>query len=253
MASAFGALGTPGTRSVSVLSERGRMFDQTFINGRGEVKRPYTIVLSLLLQIGVMCLVMLIPLIYSETLPSAQLKSMLVGPAPPRPPAHPKFANSAAAQPRTIRQFVAQLAPPSIIPKKLDDIERDASAPEIHVTAGTGDASGPTGGEVESMLGRASGEAPPLFTNAPPKTQTGPVRIGGRVAEANLMQQVQPTYPPLAKSARVQGAVKFTAIISKDGKIENLQLIRGHPLLVDAAKDAVLQWRYRPPYLMDAL
>jgi hypothetical protein len=59
------------------------MFDQTFINGRGEVKRPYTIVLSLLLQIGVMCLVMLIPLIYSETLPSAQLKSMLVGPAPP--------------------------------------------------------------------------------------------------------------------------------------------------------------------------
>jgi periplasmic protein TonB len=99
------------------------------------------------------------------------------------------------------------------------------------------------------MLGRASGEAPPLFTNAPPKTRTGPVRIGGRVAEANLMQQVQPTYPPLAKSARVQGAVKFTAIISKDGKIENLQLIRGHPLLVNAAKDAVLQWRYRPTLL----
>jgi len=98
-------------------------------------------------------------------------------------------------------------------------------------------------------LSRAPGVAPPLFTNETPKAQTGPVRIGGRVAEANLMRQVQPTYPPLAKSARVQGAVEFTATISKDGRIENLQLIRGHPLLVNAAKDAVLQWRYRPTLL----
>jgi hypothetical protein len=75
---------------VSVLSERGRMFDQTFINGRGEVKRPYTIVLSLLLQIGVMCLVMLIPLIYSETLPSAQLTSTAYGPRSASTPCAPE-------------------------------------------------------------------------------------------------------------------------------------------------------------------
>jgi protein TonB len=55
------------------------------------------------------------------------------------------------------------------------------------------------------------------------------------------MRQVQPKYPPLAKSARVQGRVEFTATISKDGTIENLQLVRGHPLLVNAAKEAVLQ------------
>jgi hypothetical protein len=54
---------------VSVVSERRRMFDQTFINGRGDAKRPYTIVLSLVLQIGVMFLVILIPLIYSEVRP----------------------------------------------------------------------------------------------------------------------------------------------------------------------------------------
>jgi protein TonB len=63
------------------------------------------------------------------------------------------------------------------------------------------------------------------------------------------MRQVQPKYPPLAKSARVQGRVEFTATISKDGTIENLQLVRGHPLLVNAAKEAVLQWRYRPTLL----
>jgi hypothetical protein len=47
------------------------------------------------------------------------------------------------------------------------------------------------------------------------------------------MRQVQPAYPPLAKFARVQGVVEFTATISKEGKIENLQLVRGHPLLVN--------------------
>ena len=67
--------------------------------------------------------------------------------------------------------------------------------------------------------------------------------------EANLIKRVQPVYPPLARSARVQGVVEFTAVISKEGNIENLQLVRGHPLLVNAAKEAVLQWKYKPTQL----
>jgi periplasmic protein TonB len=47
----------------------------------------------------------------------------------------------------------------------------------------------------------------------------------------------------------VQGAVEFTASISKEGRVENVQLLRGHPLLVNAAREAVLQWRYRPTLL----
>jgi protein TonB len=58
-----------------------------------------------------------------------------------------------------------------------------------------------------------------------------------------------PVYPPLAKSARVQGNVEFTAIIGKDGAIRELKLVRGHPLLVNAAKQAVEQWRYKPTLL----
>jgi protein TonB len=77
----------------------------------------------------------------------------------------------------------------------------------------------------------------------------GPQRIGGNVMAANLIRKVEPVYPPLAKSARVQGTVEFTAVISKDGNIENLQLVRGHPLLVNAAKEAVLQWKYKPTLL----
>ncbi len=69
------------------------------------------------------------------------------------------------------------------------------------------------------------------------------------MSEANLIRKVQPVYPPLARSARVQGTVEFRAIIDKEGNIENLQLVRGHPLLVNAAKQAVLQWKYRPTLL----
>jgi protein TonB len=61
-----------------------------------------------------------------------------------------------------------------------------------------------------------------------------------------LISRVEPTYPPLARQARIQGVVVLTAIISKDGSIQNLQLLTGHPMLAPAAIDAVKQWRYKP-------
>jgi len=64
--------------------------------------------------------------------------------------------------------------------------------------------------------------------------------------EGNLIYKVQPVYPPMARAARVQGTVVLRAMISKNGTIENLQVVSGHPLLVRAAKDAVRQWLYRP-------
>ncbi|PYX09747.1 MAG: hypothetical protein DMG88_04610 [Acidobacteria bacterium] len=62
----------------------------------------------------------------------------------------------------------------------------------------------------------------------------------------NLIQRVEPTYPPLAIQTRTQGQVILQAVISREGRIENLQVVSGHPLLVKAAIDAVRQWRYRP-------
>jgi protein TonB len=75
------------------------------------------------------------------------------------------------------------------------------------------------------------------------------IRVGDNVIAANLIYKVQPVYPQLAKQARVQGTVRFTAIIGKDGHILNLQLISGHPLLVQPAQDAVKQWIYKPTLL----
>jgi protein TonB len=70
------------------------------------------------------------------------------------------------------------------------------------------------------------------------------------LAEANLIYRLQPTYPALARVAHIQGTVELHAIISKTGSIENLTVIGGHAMLVNAALHAVRQWRYRP-YLLN--
>ena len=64
--------------------------------------------------------------------------------------------------------------------------------------------------------------------------------------EGSLIRKVKPVYPPLARSARIEGPVILEALINKAGTIQNLHLITGHPMLVPAAIDAVRQWQYRP-------
>ena len=66
------------------------------------------------------------------------------------------------------------------------------------------------------------------------------------ILQGSLIRRVEPTYPPLARQARIQGSVVLAAVISKAGTIENLKLLSGHPMLVRAAIDAVSQWRYQP-------
>ncbi|MES1261697.1 MAG: energy transducer TonB, partial [Acidobacteriota bacterium] len=79
---------------------------------------------------------------------------------------------------------------------------------------------------------------------------SGPgVRVGAAVQEAALLSQPKPVYPPLAKEARVQGTVKFEAVIGKDGRVQNLRLLSGPPLLVQAAMQGVQQWVYKPTLL----
>jgi len=75
------------------------------------------------------------------------------------------------------------------------------------------------------------------------------IRVGGNVQAANLIHQAAPVYPPLAKAAAIQGTVRFTVIIGRDGSVQNVTLISGHPLLVEAAREAVQQWQYKPTLL----
>jgi len=80
---------------------------------------------------------------------------------------------------------------------------------------------------------------------APP----GSIRVGGNVQQFNLVSKTTPVYPPLAKAAQIQGTVSLNALIGKDGHIENLSVIQGHPLLIQATLDAVKNWVYKPTLL----
>ena len=68
--------------------------------------------------------------------------------------------------------------------------------------------------------------------------------------EARLIYSVRPVYPQLARKARIQGVVRLQVLIGKDGVVEKLRLLSGHPFLVKAAMDAVKQWRYEPCRVM---
>ena len=80
----------------------------------------------------------------------------------------------------------------------------------------------------------------------PPK----PIKLS-HMSEGSLIYRLEPPYPIIAKTAGIQGPVELAAMIGRDGRIENLQVVSGHPLLVRAALDAVSKWRYRPYILND--
>ena len=104
---------------------------------------------------------------------------------------------------------------------------------------------------IGGVLGGVLSQAPPPPPPPPPSGSSAQerIRVGGNVQQSNLIRKVDPVYPPLARQARIQGTVRFTAIIGRDGSVLNLQLVSGHPLMVEAARQAVMQWLYKPTLL----
>ncbi|MGA2327890.1 MAG: energy transducer TonB [Bryobacteraceae bacterium] len=232
------------------------MFEQSLLEG-GKTNKPWTFMVSFGFQVLLIGIAILIPLIYYDALPRTQLTSFLVAPPPPPPPPPPP----AAVVPKVVRQIPRQfdsgrLMAPKVIPKQVAEI-REEELPQVSgggVVGGVpgglpgGTAGGVIGGIIGSMPSAAPPPPPPPVKVEVPKAPTR-IRVGGNVQQANLIRKITPVYPPLAKQARIQGQVRFTAIIGKDGSIQNLQIVSGHPLLVPAAQDAVRQWLYRPTLL----
>jgi periplasmic protein TonB len=129
------------------------------------------------------------------------------------------------------------------------DIAATDVAPPSDFWGGEGAEGGKGSDNLGSSLldGVGTGPGPSLAPRNPPPSNHPP-RISESM-EGSLIHRVQPEYPPLAKQARIQGTVVLHAVIDRDGKIENLQVLGGHPLLVESALKAVQQWRYRPYYL----
>ncbi len=213
-------------------------------------RRTVATVFSFILQCVLLGLAVLIPLMFTDALPKQQLLSFLVAPPPPPPPPPP-----AAAAPKVVRRVESeilngQLRTPGRIPEKVQMIKEDVAPPPALSTVGViggvpgGIPGGQPGGVIGAIISATSNLAavPKLVMPAAPKR----IRISQGVTEGRLIQKIQPDYPTIARSARIQGQVVLGAIISKTGEIQNLVLVSGHPMLVPAAIKAVQQWRYRP-------
>jgi protein TonB len=226
------------------------MFEDSLLEsgGRLKTKRGRTTTFAIILEIGLVGLMVLMPLIFTEALPKQQLMTFLVAPPPPPPPPPP-----AAAPVKIVKQIQTDivngaLRTPTKIPQKIQMIKEDEAPPAM---ASSGVVGGVPGGIPGGQMGGVIGGIISSTPMAVPKVATPQrVRISAGVTSGLLIRRVQPVYPPLARQARIQGQVLLRAQISKDGSIENLQLISGHPMLVQSALDAVKQWKYKP-YLLN--
>jgi len=108
-----------------------------------------------------------------------------------------------------------------------------------------------SGPYIPGLKGGPDGVLDSLGTGTPPIMSVAPLAVSrpvsvSHMSEGDLLHKILPTYPPLARAAHLQGQVVLQAVISKQGTIENLRVLSGHPMLVPAAIEAVRQWRYRP-------
>jgi periplasmic protein TonB len=232
------------------------MFSDSLLEfGQQRKRRAFATTTSFIFNCVVVGVMLIMPLLFTEDLPKAQLLTFLVAPPPPPPPPPP----AAEQVQRIVRQIqtdmlsTGQLRTPTKIPQKVQMIREEEAPPPMAASGGVvgGVPGGIPGGQVGGVIGgiisaTSSLATVPKFVPVVPQR----VRISQGVTKGLLVHRVEPAYPTLARSARVQGEVVLSAIIDANGEITNLQLVSGHPMLVPAALAAVREWRYKP-YLLN--
>jgi periplasmic protein TonB len=207
--------------------------------------KSWSLLASLSAELVVLSLMIVIPLMYGDHLPDFHWHVVTVGPPVRQIQTQPVEAHAASGPARPVFVRPSPIWNP-VRPERFNDF---ASGPALEQPPGLqystdGAPPGP------ALFGKPIAIAPPAPTPVPhPTAPSAPLHVSGGVQMAKLVKQVVPTYPPLARSARIYGVVHLIGIIGKDGTIRNLQLIDGHPLLARAALDAVSQWIYKPTLL----
>jgi periplasmic protein TonB len=221
-------------------------------NQRG--RQAWTTITSFTLQCMMLGVLLLLPLYFTQELPKSQLLTFLISPPPPPPP--PPAAQQVAKILKQIQTDMlsgGELRTPTRIPQKVQMIKEEEAPPPMPSTGGVvggvpgGIPGGQLGGVIGGIVNATSSLAfvPKLQPVVPQR-----VRISQGVTAGMLIHKVDPEYPPISRAARVQGNVVLKAIINREGNIQDLQLVSGHPMLVPAAITAVREWRYRP-YLLN--
>ena len=201
--------------------------------------------------------VLLLPFWYTDALDlRSYTRTLLVGPPPP-PPAPPAAVatvkSTAAAQRKLFSR--GKLLAPIAIPKKVVILKEAPIPADVDITGVPGGVPGGVqGGQLGGVLAGVLGGTPTSVTRAPTppgEKAHSPIRVGGRVRAPRAVYKPSPTYPPLAKQARISGDVVIDAVIDKTGSVVEMKVVSGPPLLIPAALAAVRMWRYEPTYLND--
>jgi periplasmic protein TonB len=232
-----------------------QLFEDSLVESSGRIKTRagWTVMVSFVLQVLGLGVLILMPMIFIQDLPRQQLMSFLVAPPPPPPPPAPAATEQIRSVVKAESDIMdGRLRTPTKIPEKVKMITESEAPPPVMTGGGVvgGVPGGIPGGSLGGVLGGIIGSGGRLPEVARPAAVPTRIRVSQGVSRGLIISKVEPLYPSMAKMARVQGQVLLQAVISRDGTIENLRVVSGHPMLIQAAIDAVRQWRYKP-YLLN--
>jgi periplasmic protein TonB len=223
------------------------MFEQSILTSAPAARKTGAVLASFSAQILAVGVIICVPLIYNDVLPRVKLTLPLARPVTSPPP----VPTTQAPPDRSVTS----------------GLHTSASAARIFAIPARNTASASAGPisldpEGAPALTAKDGAAPSLPFAVPlpppekrppvadpPKPSPPPLTVGGDVQAAKIIKRVIPVYPRAAIQTRVSGTVRLTGVIAKDGTVQKLQVVSGHPFLVQAALDAVRQWVYRPTFL----
>lgn len=214
------------------------MFEDSLVESTGRIRTRsrYFALGSFALQTMLLAALAIYPFLHPATLPKQALTMLLTAPSVPASPANLPQRSASQARPQPIMIDNPLTAP--ILFSRHPTIDADAGQPLTAIDTGLGKSGTGAPSGIFSSLGTA-----PIVTPAPPK---GPLHVSSGVAAGQLLAPIQPVYPAIARAARIEGTVVVQAVISKEGRIEDLRVVSGPPMLQGAAVEAIQRARYRP-------
>jgi periplasmic protein TonB len=228
-------------------------------NRMASSSRLVDVIFSLAVNLAILSAPILTGLYFTDTINLKQLEStfLVAPPPPPPPPPAPAAVVVKAAAPRRVFESAGKLIAPSVIPQKIALIKEVPLPPSIEGTGGVpggvpgGVAGGSMGGVIGGVIGGVKTSVPIAPLVVKENKPKAPVRVGGHVKEPKIVHRVEPEYPVLAKQVHLQGIVVLEAVLDEQGNVTEMTVVSGPPLLIQAAINAVRQWKYEPTYLND--
>ncbi|MGA8869944.1 MAG: energy transducer TonB [Candidatus Acidiferrales bacterium] len=211
-----------------------------------DTRNPAELILSLIIHIVIVGAVILAPLLFTQVLDVHSFEAVfLVAPRPPAAPPPPAAQPLKVARPMARVLDISKLTAPAVIPAKIK-IVADQAPPDLGAGV-SGVVGGVPGGVLGGIIGGVTDNVKTIPPPPPPERRI--VRVGGDVKPPVPISTPQPTYPPVAKAAHVEGLVVIDAIIDEEGNVVQARVVEGPPLLVAAALETVAKWKYQPTYL----